>query len=84
MRAASSAVSIGAHMRAIAATSHTRRPGAAKSKSIRAEADAPRNTTFSGHTSLWQTTASGPGAGSASSVFHTASGGIGNPDAASW
>ena len=36
------------------------RPGAASSKSIRATASPSRNTTFSRHTSLWQTTGSRP------------------------
>ena len=38
------------------ARSWLRRPGAAKSKSSRATAMPPRNTTFSRHTSLWHTT----------------------------
>lgn len=84
VRAASSAVSTGTHMRAMAATSHSRRPGAAKSKSSRATAIASLNTTFSGQTSLWHSTGWSPGVGSASSWFQTAPGGGVKLDTASW
>lgn len=52
------------------ATSHTARPGAARSKSIRAAAWPSRKTTLSGHTSLWHSIV--PPAGSARDRGHSA------------
>ena len=45
----------GAHSRAAAATSHTREPGPARSKSISATATPSRKTTLSRFGSLWLT-----------------------------
>ena len=60
---------MGTHIRAMAAMSHSRLPGAAKSKSTKAEAIPRRNTTFSGQMSLWHRTGVEPGSGSAISGF---------------